>query len=86
MKVCDLWPRPVSALPLRKLYANVTGMQSSVLLQVHKVVLLTRGAPPSVDPPPSKVGFGDPERDVSRCQWGDHREIRSNLSLNPRLE
>lgn len=37
-------------------------------------------------PPPSKVGFGDPERDMRRCQWGDHREIRSNLSLNPRLE
>lgn len=37
-------------------------------------------------PPPSKVGFGDPERDMRRCQWGDYREIRSNLSLNSRLE
>lgn len=37
-------------------------------------------------PPPLQSRVRGPERDMRRCQWGDHREIRSNLSLNPRLE
>lgn len=67
--MCDLWPRPVCAQnaasqEILHVYANVTGMQSSVLAQVH-CVTVTRKQLFVGDP---KVGFGDPEEDTRRCQ------------------